>query len=763
MDDYHLITDESIQNALSFLISNLPENFHIIIATRADPPWPYGRMRARGEITEIRANDLRFTLDEVVQFLNHVMGFNLSREDIALLEKRTEGWIAGLQMAALSMQGREDLSGFVRTLSGSHRFIMDYLVEEVIDKQTREIQEFIIKTSILDRMNSSICDRLTDSEGSQEILNYLEHANLFLVPLDDERCWYRYHQLFAELLRSYQEQYRPGRAPKLHVKASEWYEEQGLIADAVEHAHAAGDINRVVNLLEGNAIAMMDHGRLQTLKVWLDTLPLEMIHSRPWLCICYAWILVYTGQLEAIEPLIRDAEKGLSSEKGEKSRQIYGHIAAIRAYCAELQGDLNGAISYAQEALEHLPEQDLRARCFALTKLSASMRLIGDFSRATETFNKVMEISQAIGDCHFAINAHCDMAGLLMMQGQLRKVHEITERCLRLAKEHFKRSGYWLPVTGYAYARLSQVLYEWNDIETAIGMAREAVRLSTLGGLKEYMADSYVFLAMALQAKGDDSGALRAIRNAMQVAGSISPWYIEIVEPYEAHIRFVQGEMSAASQLVDEKDFIRKGDYGIEYFLNNLIRARILVTQVMRHSALLLDGQKLVNEIKNRAEEGGANHFLIQALVLESLLYQTEGKIDAATQVLERAFSLAEPEGYVRCFIDLGKPVGELLKQAAMRGIHASYVKKLLEALEAVPWVEAALPTEPMASLAETFSERELQVLRMLQSELSAPEIADELVVAVSTVRSHIKSIYSKLDVHSRLEAIERSKELKIL
>ncbi len=764
LDDYHVITNTQVHDAIRFTLDSIPPNMHLVLSSRADPPWPLSRMRARGEMAEIRASDLRFLPEEITKFLNDVMGFDLSREDIQILESRTEGWIAGLQMAALSMQGRKDLSGFIKALSGSHRFIMDYLVEEVIDKQSREIQEFLLKTSILGRMNGALCDFVIGGSDSQEMLAYLEQANLFLIPLDEERCWYRYHHLFSGLLRSYQEQYRPGRAPELHLKASIWYEEQGLIADAVEHAIAAGDLDRVVNLIEGNAITMMDHGQLGTLRAWLDVLPNELVLSRPWLCLARAWIFVYSGQLHMIEPLLLDAERGLANIEDKKEMShIQGHMAAIRAYHSELKGDFDKAIEFANDAQHFLPKEDLRTRCFTLMKLSSSLRLTGRFEEAAQAFKEAILVSQEIGDSHIAIHVRCDLGGLYIMQGRLREIDRTCREALDLAKQHFVRSGWWMPITGYVYARLCQIAYERNDLEEALQAAEKAIELSRTGGFPEYLADSYVFQAITLQALGKGEGALEAIQEAKSIAKRLSPWYKEIVEPYEALIRMAQGDLELASKLVDERDFIRKEEYGLEFYTNKIMQAQIQVKRCEDCPNELDEVRDLLGGLLKIAESRGANSFVLKILALQSLAEWMVGERENALHFLRRAIMLAEPEGYVRPFVNLGSQMGEVLKYAISKGVHTSYSKELLDALAAEPSISVSKVITPRVPLSEPLSERELQVLKLLNSDLSTPEIAKELIVAVSTVRSHVKNIYSKLDVHSRMEAIDRAKEWDLI
>ena len=768
LDDFQEIVDERVHDAVTFLIENLPQNMHLIISGRVDPPWPMARLRARSEMIEVRTGDLRFNFEETASFLNEVMGLGLSGEDIANLDDRTEGWIAGLQMAALSMQGREDIPGFIKAFAGSHRFVLDFLLEEVLNRQSDEIQAFLYSTSLLERLTAPLCDALTGNENGKQILEYLEHNNLFLILLDDERRWYRYHRLFADLLKDRLAHTDAGRIPGLHLRASEWYESHGLFAEAVDHALSAQDFDRAAKLVAGNAISLIDHGEKQSLGDWLEALPDEMIHSQPWLSVANAWRYVYTGRLEAVDPLLQDAEIRLAEVATQIERQqISGHIAAIRVYKAELRGELDEAILLARESLELLPEHDLSARCFSATRLGSALRLRGNLGEAEEALEDALSISQTIGDSHVSVNVLCELAGLYMWQGYFRKAENVCEQALLLAEEHFRRSGRRLPIVGHAFSRLSYIYYEWNDLDGAIDCAQEGIQHSERGGLKEILADNTIYLAMALQAKGDEAGASEAIMNARRIGVALSPWYIEVLEPYEAHIRLVQGDFEMARRLVDERDFIRQGEFGIEYFLNKNMLSRILIIQDQPPSERLNEAESVLSELIENAERIGSHLFVIKTLALQALLYQARGDQVNAINHLERALSLGEAEGFVRSFIDLGQPMGELLSTLFEQGIAVQYAQKLLgemaHTMPAAEWqTTAARTNRAIPSMFEALTEREVQVLRLLNTELSIPEIADELIVGVSTVRSHVKNIYSKLGVHSRYEAIAKAKELDL-
>ena len=824
LDDFHVITNQQIHAGITFLLDNLPPQMHLILASRADPPWPLARLRVRREMTELRGSDLRFTPEEAAAFLNHVMKLDLSPEDVAALEARTEGWITGLQMAAIAMQARlrqspismqerrrtqgvHDVSRFIQDFTGSHRFVLDYLVEEVLNQQSSSIQEFLLKTSVLDHLTAPLCAAVTGSGDSRTILTQLDQANLFVVPLDDERRWYRYHRLFADLLHSHLEQIQPDQVPALHLRASEWYEKNGLVAEAVGHALAAGDIQRVACLVEGNALATIYHGELTTLLGWLDALPQEVVHSRPWLCVAHAWILAVTGQFDAVEPLLQCAEDALAQSRppsyahdgfddvqraegpvlpvpstaeegaGEGSeattRHIAGHIAAIRAYAAAVRVDISRATELTRLALQYLPDEDWMVRSFATSLWGALLRWSGDFAAAARVWTELIAISQAADDNYGAVMALNALAALQIEQGQLHRAAATSRDALGLVGEYVRRGGRRLPFAGPVYARMSTLLRQWNDLEGAMLHAREALELSQQWGQAESLTTGYETLAKALQAIGDADGALSMMEKARQVASDLSPWYGAQLAALQARLWLAQGDVSAASRWAqqsglkfdDELSFLRYEEY--------ITFARLLVAQAKQKPEGASGRKRSLNEalelsarLLEAAEAAGATGRAIEALVIQAMALRAQGEADQALTALERALSLAEPEGYVRIFINEGAPMGALLRQAVVRGIAVDYVGKLLAAFSAeVQRCRGAREQETDLSplLIERLSERELQVLRLLRTSLSSTEIAEELFIAPSTVRSHIKSIYGKLDVHSRREAVARARELDLL
>jgi LuxR family maltose regulon positive regulatory protein len=778
LDDFHLITAPRVHDTLVFLLDHMPPQLHLILATRADPPWPLARRRALGELTELRASDLRFTAHEAAAFLNEVMELDLSSDDVDALETRTEGWVTGLQMAAISMQARKraygarDVSAFVEAFAASNRFILDYLVEEVLDQQSAPVQDFLLRTSILDRMNAAVCDTVTERSDSQTILIQLEQANLFLVPLDDERRWYRYHHLFAQLLRTRLQQIHPQDIPILHHRASDWFEQHGLTVDAVNHALLAGDVARVGRLVTGNALAIMGHGELTALARWLETLPDNLMGSHPWLAISHAWVLAYAGQLSAVEARLGEVRAALEGlQDPAEAEHITGHIAAIRAYLTGLRGNMAQAAGLCRQALQLLPEGDQMARSFATSLLGSVLRWAGDLETAAQISNQAIALRQAAGDHRIAADAFCDLAALQLVQGRLREAATTCQDALRSVVEP-TLAGSHASVAGFAHARMSAVLREWNELDAALRHAREGIALAEQWGWADGLVFGYGYLASALLASGDSDGALEAIQKGKRIASSLSPWLESQLAALQAQHWLARGNTGAAARWAAESGLSVDDPFGYENWELYFALARVLIAQGRRQSkhALVDRSLELLDRLLEMARGAGATGRVIEALVAQAMGLQALDRGRAALSALQQALTLAEPEGYMRVFIDQGEEMRGLLSQAATSGIAPNYVRELLAELEQETTDEGqtteAIPASirrAQSGLIEPLSERELQVLRLLTSNLSSPEMAEELFISPNTVRTHIKNIYQKLDVHSRSEAIERAHEVGLL
>jgi len=789
LDDYHVIESHQIHNALNFLINHLPRKMHLIIATRTGLPLPIARLRTRVELTEISEADMRFTLDETTTYLNDIMQLDLALEDITALKNRTEGWIAGLQMTAISIQGSGDVSGFIKALSGKHRFILDYLMEEVLGLQSAEIQEFMVKTSILNQLSSPICDAVmgwSDTVGgtpkkrkanrrahptlqSQEILEHLDRANLFLIPLDDERRWYRYHRLFANLLEERLIQVYGNDIPDLHRRAGDWYEQNGLIGETINHLLEAGEFERAANFISKNALTFVYHGNLGTLARWLEVLPKNVKQSQPWLSIAHAWALSFAGQLAPVASILRDAEGALPSITDEiEVQRLSGMIDALRAYLIAIRGSMPLAAEFAREALKVLPDEDLVLRGFSATLLATVLRWTGELNEAKGAYQEAITINRAAGATNVLVESLCDLAALQSTQGDLRRSMTTCREALSLAEEYYERSGSRLSAHGLVSIQLSNILRERNDLDMARKYAEEGLVFCEEWGQAESLMRAYIEHAHVLQACDDSDGSLRSIQKARQLAPDLSPWYVARSAAWEAHFRLAQGDLPYALQWIDDQDLISNDEIEFQDFETHLTIVRILIAKgkpLSKSEALPALNQviEILDRMQSTAESSGAGRILIELMVLASIAQDALGQTDRALSTLKQALVLAEPEAFIRVFVDEGEPIRMLLCELEKQETTMPYACKVLQFMS--PNVDAGITSDVSCTegLTEPLSEREMEVLHLLETHLSGTEIAGQLFIAASTVRSHIKNIYGKLKVHSRKDAVEKARELGLL
>jgi LuxR family maltose regulon positive regulatory protein len=758
-DDYHLITAPAIHTSVTFLLEHLPPRLHLIIAARADPPLPLARLRTRGQLLELRSADLRFLSEETAAFLTRLSGLTLSAEEITALETRTEGWIAGLQLAALSLHGRTDIPGFIRAFTGSHRYVVDYLVEEVLVHQPEPIQTFLLQTAILERMTGSLCEAVTANAEGQAMLERLEQANLFLVSLDDERRWYRYHHLFADMLHQRVQKRMPDLVPELHRRASTWYEQHGLQAEAVSHALSASDFDRAARLIEQVAAALIwKRGELSTLLGWLEVLPEHVMHAHPRLLLDHAWALLWSGQVAALEPHLRNAERVLAASTGSQpnvphtARQtMQGELAAIRAELARQRGDVSGAIKLAREALTSLPEDAQWLRGIVTGLLGGAYRLRGDVVAASRAYMETVRTSQASGNLPVTLIAMGQLAQLQAMQGQLPQAARTCQQALDLAAQRGVTTS---PALGVARVSMGEVLREWNDLDEAERLLLQGIEYcQQRGGLAECALDGFLSLARVFQARGEMDGALRMIQQAEQIGRDFH--YATRVTASQAKLWLAQGNVPAATRWATtlQHELNVGGELAYEHLDGYIVLARLHIVR-----GELTEAIRLLGRLLQMAESAGLTGQVIEVLVLQALSFQAHPP--QAMMVLTRAFELAEPQGYVRIFVDEGEPMLALLRHARSRGVVPDYLDKLLAAFGTTTQVSSP----PLAAvLIDPLSEREREILRLIAAGLSTHEIADELVIVVGTVRNHIKHIYSKLDAHSRLQAVERARTLNLL
>jgi LuxR family maltose regulon positive regulatory protein len=812
LDDYHLIAAQPVHGAVAFLLEHLPGNMHLVIATRSDPPLQLARLRARGQLTEIRQVDLRFTAEEAAAFLTDVVGLDLAPEDVSALEARTEGWIAGLQMAALAMQAcsataplpgapssvpgegkmypTRSLSGFVRAFTGSHRFILDYLVEEVLDQQPPATQEFLLKTSILRRLTGPLCDALLGMQPAQDppplapasfvapgspsphLLEDLEAANLFIIPLDDERCWYRYHRLFADLLQKRLRQLHPALEPELHRRASEWCARNGLVADAIQHALSAGELERAADLVEQAAEATMMRSEVITLLRWIERLPEELIRIRPDLCIYHAWAMLLSGRpWKRVESRLEDLAR--LERTAEDTDPVAGRAAALRAWVSVFQGHIPRAAEWSRQALEQLPKGDSFLRSIALMNLGLSYLAEGDLAAGSQALEDVARACQETGNTMIAVMVLCMLAEQCMKRAQLHEAKEIYQQALDVATDG---QGRLLPIAGEALMGLGELARRWNDLEAAVRYVTEGIELagqwSKVGTL-----DGYLTLVRLGQAKGDFKGAAEALQTAREVAIQFDATELDdhVVALQQAWLWIDQGNFDAVERWAEERGLHQEmdapasaeSDAYVDYHLRkyeHLVLVRLCLAQGRPEDALAL-----LDPLVERLERRGRRDLTIQALALKALALEAQGQVYLALSTLEQALTLAEPGGDICAFADEGPPMARLLSKILAQphgghGISSTYIHKLVAAFdEAHPGAPAGVPPPARQPLVDPLTERELEVLRLLATGMSNPEIADGLVIAVSTVRSHLKNIYSKLDVHKRWDAVQRGQELGLL
>lgn len=765
-DDYHLITVPAIHDSVAFLLEHLPPQLHLIIATRADPPLPLARLRTRGELIELRSADLRFLSEETATFLTRLSGLTLSAEDITALETQTEGWIAGLQLAALSLQGREDIQGFIMDFTGNHRYVVDYLVEEVVVHQPESVQTFLLQTAVLERMTGSLCEAVTGQAESQVMLERLEQANLFLVPLDDERHWYRYHHLFADVLRHRLQQQMPDRIPELHRRASIWYEQHGLHAEAVSHALSATDFDRAARLVERDAAALIwKRGELSTLLGWLEALPEQAMRAYPHLLIDHAWALLWSGQAAALEAQLRDIKQMLADPLETQpdihpsaDRAMLGEVAAIQAELARQRGDTSGAIELAREGLARIPEDASWPRSIVTGLLGGAYRLRGDLAAARRAYNETVHVSQASGNVAVTLFALGELVQVHVMQGALHQAARTYQQALDLAAQ---RPAPTAPALGVAMVSMGEVLRQWNDLDGAERLLLQGIAFcQQRGGMAEYALNGCLSLARVFLARGQGDEVLRMTEQAEQIGRDSH--FAARVAALQARWWLAQEKRNAAIRWAAtlQHELMASDEFVYDHLDTSLVLARLHIAQGRSDEAL-----QLLERLLPTAASAGLTGQMIEIQALEAIAFQAQAKPPQALIMLTQALERAEPEGYVRVFVDEGEPMRVLLLQAASRGVAADYASTLLAAFGAAAGAGAAPQiAAPMGTpLIDPLSEREQELLRLIASGLSPQEIADELIIAVGTVRNHIKHIYGKLDAHNRLQAVERARALHLL
>jgi len=791
LDDYHVINNPHIHHAVAFLINHAPSQMHVIIAARADPPLPLAGWRAHDQLIEIRAADLRFSSDAATHFLNDGMGLNLSRGEVAALEERTDGWIAGLQLAGMTLRGQDTahIPGLITAATGSNHYVVDYFVEEVLQAQDQDVQDFLRQTSFLERLTAPLCDAVTGRNDSQAILDYLEHSGLFVIPLDAERHWFRYHNLFADVLSKVLEQTEPHLVPELHRRASLWFGSAQLIPEAITHALAVSDCQRAAGLIEQVGMQTLGRGEVTTLLNWMAALPAELLRLRPHLCIYYAGALMIAGRLSEVEPLLEDAERGLASDGVDpESTALVSLMAAMRAAIAVLSGDISRIVELTRLVLGCMPEDPV-----GMTGIRSWIRgLVYAFASRTaptsRTLSETISSSQAAGiACMVALETYA--YGLLALErGHFRQAEAAYRRALVTLSE---RGEAETPVAGLVYLGMGEVLRIQNDLAAAETYLLKGLRLAGQLSNTAVLAQGYVSLAWLREAQGDTGGALAILDEAEESAqGDAWSRPLTLLRAHRARLQIAQGDLSAADTWAGEHaSDIGQSPGSAERLLlwhtEAMTWALLRIRQGRPEEALVA-----LESLRTEAEDAGWLRLRISSTLLMALAWQASGDVKKALALLEEALSLAKPEGDLGLFAEYGLPMARLLAEGARRATWRNpdlqpHVARLLAELGAngslepkaqvLRFATEARPAEaartqpiaglsvPAAPLVEPLSDRELEVLRLLATGLSNRMIADRLYVSVATVKTHTHHIYAKLGVRDRHQAPLRASQLGLL
>jgi LuxR family maltose regulon positive regulatory protein len=831
LDDYHLIESHEVHGGVMFLLDHLPPHVQLVIATRADPPLPLARLRSRGELVEIRAEHLRFTPDEAAAYFAEAIGRPLAMADITALESRTEGWIAALQLAALSMRGRDDITGFIEAFAGDDRYIVDYLAEEVLQRQRDEVRTFLLETSILARLTGSLCDAVLGRDGGKAMLAELERANLFLVPLDDRRHWFRYHHLFADVLRARLLDEQPQVVPELHRRAAVRYADNGEASEAIRHALAGGDAERAADLVEAGMPALRQNRQEATLRHWLEALPDRVLRERPVLSTTYAGVLLMFGELDGVEERLRDAERWLGAAASEVSvgSEAFAAGEDFPAGEALTAGNLSvaGETSVAERVPRTAGREDLSAgtvradddsiravgrdvdvvgavRCEVALYRAAQARMTGDLIAAMAHARRVLDLAGP--EQHLLRGAAAGILGLaLWSSGDLPAAY----RWWSDSRIHLEHAGHHADTLGVtialgdisraqgrlhdamsAYAHglaratrpgaaalrgaadmhvgMSELCCERNDLAAARQHLAACVELGEHAGLPQNRYRFRVASALLRQAEGDLDGAVDLLDEAERLYVSDMFPDVRPVAAIRARVWVAQGRVDRALAWAHEGG-LSPGDepaYLREYEHITLCRALLAQHAVVGDERCLSDATRLLERLLQAAQDGARTGSVLEILLLRAVAHRAQGEVPLALAALARALRLAEPQGYLRSFVDSGPVTRALLMALARQGTAPEYVRSILAAAAAERRGTAdAADHRRIATpgLIDPLSVRELDVLRLLGSDLDGPGIARELVVSLNTVRTHTKNIYAKLGVNSRRAAIRRAMELDLL
>lgn len=762
LDDYHCIESEEIHTALAYLLDYLPPVMHLVLASRTDPPLPLARWRARGQLMELRAPDLRFSVDETEALLNRMIPVNLSRQAAAALQERTEGWAAGLQLAALAFQDNQQGQGQLipahLDIRGSDRYLVDYLASEVLHQQPEPLRTFLLQTAILDRLNPSLCEQVTRQTDSQALLEQLHRRNLFITALD-RKGHYRYHHLFADFLRDQLQRDHAAELADLHLRAAAWYEQRDQLDPAISHLLAAGRVTEAGGLIQKTARQHLMRGEAATLLNWFKALPDQVIRSQPLFCLIYAWVLTNSGQVEAALPYLDHLGNGLDRQDQE-ARLLLGEAATVRARIGAIRGDQAQIRQFSQQALALLPEDAALLRSNVFLDLAGIYRN-NDFEAAQTAYQEAINLGRTTGNLRIVMLGVYYLADLYLSLGQFQQAAQLYQQGLEWRRQIAPASA----LSCWIHAGLGALLYEWNELAEAVQHLRQALELAQQSGEVKVLMYARITLAQALQTQGQPDEAAATIQAAADIAQQSR--MIELgrqVDLARLKLWLRQGQVDTAAS------WLRQHGLSLE---DQPLFPQHLTMLAWLHLAQPASDElaRIIDLIKARSETASARRLAlprVQDLIILALAHHHLGQAGQAAETMALAISTAEPMGLIRTFADDPNPaVATLLAQIAARKGGSGYLSKLAALFEERPASApptASAPASPAGQpLIEPLNEREIEVLRHISAGLSNQEIADEMVLAVSTVKWYLRNIYDKLQVNRRTQALAKARELNLL
>lgn len=776
LDDYHVLDSKPVDDVLSFFLDHIPANVHLTITTREDPAFSLSRMRARGELNEIRAVDLQFAQEEAALFLNQTMALSLTDGEIEQLKQRTEGWAAGLQMAAISMKGRTDTTAFVQAFTGSHRFVLDYLAEEVLDSLTDELRRFLFKTSILDRLSASLCEAVTENKNSQAMLEQLDRGNMLIIPLDDKREWYRYHHLFADVLQAHAKIEWPNQLPDWHVHASLWYEAHEFWGEAVHHALASNNLTRAADVIE-RAWPIIPKGIKPKMWLsWAKEIPLDDVRCRPVLSAAFGWISLDLGNLEEAHSHLSNAEQWLATPEEDQSanmivanidqlHSLAGTTACARAYWSQARGDIHGVINHAQRALGLLADSEHYWRGNAGLMLGMAQADSGELEAAIESISDSVTSQKKAENLYFQILGIVNLADIRFAQGRLHDALAYYEEALALAGGSRTSESQVAPITISLYVGLANLYREWGDFRQASDYLATGMAVSKRAIMPANEYQLYAAMAQFKEAEGDVEGALELLEKGLKLQQSATRLDRRPLSAIRARLLVRQGRLAEAIRWANSVAYSVEDEptYQREFELMTYARVKLAEFAESKEAGTLLEAHEILNRLLKAAELSDRIYSVIEISILQALALNISAEPKGAVDAVQRAVSLAKPAGWVRIFADEGEAIRRLLLSALAQGAEPAYIAHLITAIDHQSNPDDKLAADPNQLLIEPLSQRELEVLNLLANGQTNQSIADELVIALSTVKKHVNNIFGKLNVESRTQAVVRARELKII